>query len=89
MMRKAAAILRETKPRLAATMTAEMGKPIVESEAEIEKCAVNCNYRVEGICEYSDGVDWTGLDRLANRHELHAFRFGKFVQFVASALFLL
>jgi len=34
-------------------------------------------------------VDWTGLDWLANRHELHAFRFGKFVQFVASALFLL
>jgi acyl-CoA reductase-like NAD-dependent aldehyde dehydrogenase len=44
MMRKAAAILRENKPKLAGIMTAEMGKPIVEAEAEIEKCAVNCNY---------------------------------------------
>ena len=44
LMRKVAVFLRENKPRLAANMTAEMGKPIVESEAEIEKCAINCNY---------------------------------------------
>ena len=44
LMRKAAAFLRQNKQHLASTMTAEMGKPIVEAEAEIEKCAVNCNY---------------------------------------------
>jgi acyl-CoA reductase-like NAD-dependent aldehyde dehydrogenase len=44
LMKKAAAYLRQSKTGLAATMTAEMGKPIVEAEAEIEKCAVNCNY---------------------------------------------
>ncbi len=47
LMRKAAACLRQNKPRLAGTMTAEMGKPIVESEAEIEKCAWNCDYYAE------------------------------------------
>ncbi len=44
LMRKAAILLRQNKPELAGIITAEMGKPIVESEAEIEKCAVNCNY---------------------------------------------
>ncbi len=44
MMRKAAVFLRQNGQILADTMTAEMGKPIIEAEAEIEKCAVNCNY---------------------------------------------
>jgi acyl-CoA reductase-like NAD-dependent aldehyde dehydrogenase len=44
LMKKAADYLRHNKPRLAGYMTAEMGKPIVESEAEIEKCAWNCDY---------------------------------------------
>src|SRR5438105_9341474 len=34
-----AAYLRSEKPRLGALLTAEMGKPIVEAEAEVEKCA--------------------------------------------------
>jgi succinate-semialdehyde dehydrogenase/glutarate-semialdehyde dehydrogenase len=34
-----AAWLRHQRPRLAAMLTAEMGKPIVEAEAEVEKCA--------------------------------------------------
>ncbi len=47
LMLKAAAYLRQHKSRLAATATAEMGKPIGESETEIEKCAWNCEYFAE------------------------------------------
>ncbi|HEY2598111.1 MAG TPA: NAD-dependent succinate-semialdehyde dehydrogenase [Candidatus Dormibacteraeota bacterium] len=38
-LRSAAGVLRAEKPRFAALMTAEMGKPIIEAEAELEKCA--------------------------------------------------
>lgn len=47
LLRAAAATLRANKGRYATLMTAEMGKPIVESEAEIEKCAWNCDYYAE------------------------------------------
>ena len=43
-MRDAAGYLRANKGRLAGLITAEMGKPIVQSEAEIEKCALGCQY---------------------------------------------
>jgi succinate-semialdehyde dehydrogenase/glutarate-semialdehyde dehydrogenase len=39
LMRSVAGVLRADKPRFAALLTAEMGKPIVEAEGEIEKCA--------------------------------------------------
>jgi succinate-semialdehyde dehydrogenase / glutarate-semialdehyde dehydrogenase len=41
---RVAALLRERKSALAQLVTLEMGKPIVESEAEIEKCAWNCDF---------------------------------------------
>ncbi|HEV8573696.1 MAG TPA: aldehyde dehydrogenase family protein, partial [Dehalococcoidia bacterium] len=47
LMSEAARYLREHKPRLAGLITAEMGKPIVEAEAEIEKCAWNCDFYAE------------------------------------------
>src|SRR5690348_1028070 len=46
-VRGLAATLRDRKATLARIITTEMGKPITESEAEIEKCAWNCEYYAE------------------------------------------
>jgi len=46
-IKQAARYLRRDKDRIAGIMTAEMGKPIVESEAEVEKCAWNLDYYAE------------------------------------------
>jgi len=44
LMRKAGRILLQRKEELAATMTREMGKLIKDARAEIEKCALVCDY---------------------------------------------
>jgi succinate-semialdehyde dehydrogenase / glutarate-semialdehyde dehydrogenase len=46
-MREAARILRDRKEKYARTMSLEMGKPIVQGEAEAEKCAWACDYYAE------------------------------------------
>ncbi|HTX02039.1 MAG TPA: NAD-dependent succinate-semialdehyde dehydrogenase [Candidatus Acidoferrales bacterium] len=51
-MHKASELLRARKTEYAALITHEMGKPIVESEAEIEKCAGACDYFADGAEEY-------------------------------------
>lgn len=43
-IRSAAAILRKRKEEFAKIMTLEMGKPIVQARAEVEKCAWVCDY---------------------------------------------
>src|SRR5256885_2537262 len=47
LMRSVAGVLRADKSRYAALLTSEMGKPIVEAEAEIEKCAWTANWLAE------------------------------------------
>lgn len=47
LLKRMAKVLRAGRDRYAALITAEMGKPIVESEAEIEKCAITCDFYVE------------------------------------------
>ncbi len=43
-LRAAAAVLRRERDVLARLMTEEMGKPIGQAEAEVEKCAVGCDH---------------------------------------------
>ncbi|MHA1975469.1 MAG: NAD-dependent succinate-semialdehyde dehydrogenase [Candidatus Hodarchaeales archaeon] len=47
LMFNAAKILRENKDKYAKIMALEMGKPIVDGRAEIEKCAWVCDYYAE------------------------------------------
>jgi succinate-semialdehyde dehydrogenase/glutarate-semialdehyde dehydrogenase len=44
LMRRAATYLRKNVNRYTGLITAEMGKPITEAEAEINKCAWNCDF---------------------------------------------
>jgi succinate-semialdehyde dehydrogenase/glutarate-semialdehyde dehydrogenase len=46
-MRAAAAVLRRRRDEFAELMTAEMGKTLTEGRAEIEKCAVGCDWFAE------------------------------------------
>jgi len=47
LMRSVAGVLRADRSRFAALLTSEMGKPIVEAEAEVEKCAWTANWFAE------------------------------------------
>jgi succinate-semialdehyde dehydrogenase/glutarate-semialdehyde dehydrogenase len=51
-MRKLAGLLRDRADRYARLMTLEMGKPITEAKAEIEKCAWGCDHFAESAGRY-------------------------------------
>jgi acyl-CoA reductase-like NAD-dependent aldehyde dehydrogenase len=51
-LRQAAHLLREERASLAETITLEMGKPIAESEAEVDKSAWNCEYVAQHAQEW-------------------------------------
>lgn len=49
---KVGKILLEKKEEFARIITSEMGKPVFESIAEIEKSALNCEFYVENVAEF-------------------------------------
>ena len=51
-MHAAAAYMRQERGRLAGLITAEMGKPIVEAEAEIDKCAGCCDFYADNAARF-------------------------------------
>jgi acyl-CoA reductase-like NAD-dependent aldehyde dehydrogenase len=54
-LRTIATRLRERRDRLAETAVREMGKPLVQARAEVEKCATGCDYFAEhGAAMLSD-----------------------------------
>lgn len=58
LLRETARVLREGKTGYVALITAEMGKPVTEARAEIEKCAMTCEYYVKHAPDQlADGPD--------------------------------
>ncbi|MFC2102899.1 NAD-dependent succinate-semialdehyde dehydrogenase [Bacteroidota bacterium] len=54
LMTKAANTLREKKEELGKIITLEMGKPITQAVAEVEKCALVCDYYAENAEKFLD-----------------------------------
>src|SRR5689334_1277258 len=71
-IRKAAAILRERKDEFARLMTEEMGKTIADGRAEVEKCAVHCDWFADHAHEYlaNERVDIGGPEAFVTYNPL-------------------
>jgi succinate-semialdehyde dehydrogenase/glutarate-semialdehyde dehydrogenase len=57
LMMAAGKLLRERRGPLSQLITREMGKPIAQSEAEIDKCADACDYLARHAAEYLQTAD--------------------------------
>jgi succinate-semialdehyde dehydrogenase/glutarate-semialdehyde dehydrogenase len=51
-MKRLASLLRERSDRYARLMSIEMGKPITEAKAEIEKCAFGCDFFADNAASF-------------------------------------
>jgi succinate-semialdehyde dehydrogenase/glutarate-semialdehyde dehydrogenase len=64
LMMKAANLLREKKEEYSRLMTLEMGKPIAQSRAEVEKCGWVCDYYAENAEKFlSDDIIQTDASK--------------------------
>ena len=66
LMKNAARVLRENSEEYSVLMTLEMGKPILQSRAEVEKCALVCDY-------YADNAEKFLADELIETDALKSF----------------
>ncbi|MDT3697647.1 MAG: NAD-dependent succinate-semialdehyde dehydrogenase [Ignavibacterium sp.] len=66
LMRKAAKVLRQNSEEYSVLMTMEMGKPIAQSRAEVEKCAWVCDY-------YSENAEWFLADEIIKTEASKSF----------------
>ena len=93
---KAAEILRARKDEFARLMTEEMGKTLADGRAEIEKCAVNCDWFADQAEKYltKEPVDFDGEEAFVTFNPLGVvlavmpwnFPFWQVVRFAAPAL---
>ncbi|MCC2545146.1 NAD-dependent succinate-semialdehyde dehydrogenase [Hymenobacter sp. BT175] len=96
LMHRAAGLLRERQDELARLMALEMGKPVTDGRAEVQKCALTCDYYADHAEEFlRDEVIKTEARRSFISHEPLGvvlavmpwnFPFWQVVRFAAPAL---
>jgi succinate-semialdehyde dehydrogenase/glutarate-semialdehyde dehydrogenase len=95
-VRKAGEILRQREDEFARLMTEEMGKTVADVRAEVEKCALNCDWFADHAHEYlaNEPVDIGGPEAFVTYNPLGVvlavmpwnFPFWQVFRFVAPAL---
>ena len=69
LLKRLAAGLRRERDTLAALITAEMGKPIGEARAEVEKCALNCDFYADNAAAMLADASIAGVPDVIVAHE--------------------
>jgi succinate-semialdehyde dehydrogenase/glutarate-semialdehyde dehydrogenase len=65
-LRRAAEVLRAEVEELALLVTREMGKPVAETRAEVEKCATACDYYAEHAAAFLADEPAAGIREFVN-----------------------